>query len=196
MREKRRFRRVNYLGTGWLYHNEARHFCRLENLSINGALVRLKKAPVDPICHGDKCRLVIYQDAEGQQTGQFAARIARYESALAGLEFIEEEAASQGLLENIISKEKHLSDGAEKIMALARELAELSGFKMNDLHFDQGELNPEREIHTLRCIAGEHCANVHLNRADIEGLCLPDGAGPARAKIQVAVRRLDGLLKG
>lgn len=132
----------------------------------------------------------------GRQTGQFTARIARYESSLAGLEFIEEETASKVVLENIISKERNLSDGADKIMKLARELAELSGIEMNDLHFDKGELNPEREIHTLRCFAGEYNANVHLHRADIEEFCLQDGAGPDRAKIHGVVKRLDGLLKG
>jgi len=192
MEEKRRSRRINYLGTGWLSHQGSRYFCRLENISLHGARVGLKDASVGPIPRGESCSLRLYQDADGQQYGDFRAQVVRFESAVAGLEFYEVEGTSKDVLEDIIRKEQYLYDGAHKIIDLAREVAEFRGITLTDVHFDRGELIPEREIHTLRFFAGERTSNVHLHRMDIEEFYDKDGAVPASREIHKAIDRLHG----
>jgi hypothetical protein len=190
MNEHRRSQRIDYLGTGWLQHKETQHFCRVENISEHGAMVTVKNAPIGQIHQGEKCCLRLYQDAGGQHYRNFAALIVRFESAVAGLEFIELEGASKEVLENIIKKEQHLFDGAHKMINLAREVAKLRGIELTEVHFDKGELIPEREIHTLRLFTGEHTSNVHFQRADIEEFYIRNGTVPARMEIHKAIDRL------
>lgn len=191
MKEQRRSQRINYSGSGWLQHKDDQYFCRLENISLHGAMVGLKQMPISPITCGEKCSLRLYQDAEEHQYSDFAAQVVRCESAAeAGLEFVAGEGASKDALEKIIQKEQHLFAGADEIIKLAREVAELRGIGLTDVHFDKGELIPEREIHILRFFAGEQRANVHLHRADIEAFNARNSTVPARMKIHKAIDRL------
>ena len=192
MKEKRRSQRINYLGTGWLHHKGTQYFCRLENISLHGAMVGLKQVPSGPLDPGERCCLRLYQDAEGQRYRDLMAQIVRFESSVAGLEFIEVEDGAKNALETIIEKEQRLCDGAHRLIDLAREVAETRGIELTAVHFDKGELMPEREIHTLRFFAGGHAANVHLHRADIEGVCVYGGTEPARREIHKAIGRLHG----
>ncbi len=191
MEERRRSQRVNYLATSWLHNQKARYFCRLENISLHGALVDLKKTFIGPVRHGDTWRLRLHQDAEGQRHGDVMVQVVRFESAVVGLEFIAMEDASKDVLETIIRKERHLSEGAAELIRLARETAELRGIELTDVHFDKGELIPEREIHTLRLSAGGHASTVHLHRAAIEEFHAHGGAVPARGEIHKAIGRLE-----
>lgn len=192
MSEKRRSQRINFLGTGRLQHREASFFCRLENISMHGAMVDLRNQPIDSISRGEKCCLKLYQDVEGQQYTDFMATVIRFESSAVGLEFVEAEGVLKDVLENIVWKEQCLSGGARKIIDLAREVAGHRGVELSDVHFDKGELIPERDIHTLRFFAGEHTAKVHFHRAYIERYCVKDGAVPARMEILKAIDRLHG----
>lgn len=146
--------------------------------------------PPGSIEHGEKCRLKLHHDAEGQQYLDIMVQIIRLESAVASLEFLEVEGALKDILENRIRKELHLFDGAHKIINLARETAVIRGIDLTDVHFDNGELIPEREIHTLRFFTGKHTSNVHLHRSDIEKYYVQDGAVPVREEIFKAIDRL------
>jgi hypothetical protein len=190
MKEHRRFLRVNYLGTGWLHHNEAKYSCRLENISENGALVSLKKVPREPLNPTDKCSLLLYQEDKDQKYQEFDAVIVRFESGLAALEFTESGIESHDLLENLIQKELYFINGGKKLIDLGLEVAKQRGIGLTLVHFDKGELNPERDVHTLRLSAGEHSINVHLNREEIEAFYVQNNAEQTRAKICNAIERL------
>lgn len=191
MNEKRRSQRIHYLGSGWLQHEGTPYSFRLENISLHGAMVALRKPPIGLIKCGEKCCLKLRQEVDGASYKDFMARIVRFESSVVGLEFIGVEDALKDLLGEIIKKEQHLADGADKLINLAREVAEKRGIELTDVHFDKGELLPERDIHTLRFFAGKQAAKVHLHRADIEEYAR-DGAVPTRMKIYKAVNRLEG----
>jgi hypothetical protein len=190
MKEKRRSERINLLGTGWLHLNGAQYSCRLENISLHGARVGLKKTSIGPIHTGEACCLRLYQGDDGQHYGDFKAQIVHLESAVAGLEFVEVEGASKEVLENIINKEQHFHKGADKIINLAWEVAGLQGIDLTCLYFDKGELDPEREMHTLRFFAGDCATRVHLHRADMEEFYVQDGTTPVRTEILRAIDKL------
>jgi len=193
MNEKRRSQRIKLLGTGWLQHEGSQYFCRLENISRHGARVGLKTLPTPPIQQGEKCYLRLSHDSKEPEYVDFMAQIIRFESAGAGLEFLGVEDASLGVLDSIIQKEQYLSDGAEKIIGLAWKLAELRGIGLQNVYFDKGELMPEREVHTLRFVAGEYTSNVCLHRAEIEEFYIQDGTMPVRAGIHKAIDQLNEL---
>lgn len=192
MNEKRRSQRINYAGTGWLHHKGTPYFCRLENLSTHGAMVGVQEVPADTIQCGEKCCLKLYQEDEGERYTDFMARIVRFESQVIGLEFSEAEGGAQDILESIIRKEQHLFGGADKILTLAREVAENRGIELADVHFDKGELLAEREIHTLRFFTGKRAAKVHLHRRDIERFYVQAGTAPVHREIFKALDRLHG----
>lgn len=192
MNEKRRAQRIQYQGTGWLHHKGAQYFIRLDNISICGAMINVRDTSIGTIQCGEQCCLKLFQDAEGQQYTDFMAKIVRCNSSEVGLEFSEAEGDVKDTLENIIRKEQHLFNGAHKFINLAREVAENRGIELTDVHFDKGNLIPERDIHTLRFFAGKHTANVHLHRADIEKLSVHADAVPAHMIISKAIDRLHG----
>jgi hypothetical protein len=195
MREKRRSARVNYLGTGWLQQENLQHFCRLENISTNGALVSLKKSLRDTMLQGYNCRLTLYYDAEGHSK-EFTVKVVHCEAAQVGLEFVDLDSALESTLTAIVIREQQFISGAQTIINLARALAEDKGVALSDVHFDAGKLNPEKEIHLLRFFAGKHSVMVDLNRNEVEQFHTKGAAAPSQAKIRKAVDRLDGLLKG
>ncbi|MDD5286424.1 MAG: PilZ domain-containing protein [Desulfuromonadaceae bacterium] len=190
MSDKRRSRRMNYLGSGWLQHNGGQYYCRFENISIHGALVDLKDLPIVSIQDGEIVCLRLHLDAGGPKYRDFTAKVVHFDSVVAGLEFFEVEGASKDLLEDIVTKESHLFDGAAKILNLAREVAEERRIKLTAVHFDRGELIPEREIHTLRLFAGEHTAKAHLHREQIEEFYVNEFTLPAHMEVHKAIDRL------
>lgn len=193
MNEKRRSQRINYLGTGWLHHRGTPYFCRLENISAHGAMVGVREVPADAIQCGEKCSLKLFQDDEGERYADFTVRIVRFESSVIGLEFGDIENGRKDILENIITRERHLFEGADKIITLAREVAGQNGIELADVHFDRGELLAEREIHTLRFFTGKRSAKVHLHRRDIERFYVREGsAPPVQGEIFKALDRLRG----
>lgn len=190
MREHRRFLRVNYLGAGWLHVNEGRYNCRLHNISNNGALVCLKKAPAVPINHGENCRLMLHQENKKTSYQEFDARIIRFESDVAALEFAESAIESDDTLDKLIRKELHFINGGKKLVDLGWKVAKRRGVGLTVVYFDKGELNPEREMHTLRLSVGKYSINVHLHREEIETFCVRSNFGETRAKICHAIDRL------
>ncbi len=191
MRENRKYLRVNFLNTGWLHHNECKYFCRLDNISRNGALVRLRKLPGEPFCPGDNCCLKLYMEEEGELYHNVEARVVRYEPEEVALEFIESGIESLDKLDNIIRKEFHFIDGGQKIIDQSLEIAELKGMELTVAYFDKGTLNPEREIHSLRLSDGGNSVNVHLNREEIEAFSAEKDSKHVKAKIFDAIERLN-----
>jgi len=190
MRENRRVQRVNLLSSGWLYHNDIKYSCRLENISRSGALVRLKSAPTDQFFSGDKCTLTLYQPDQEPQYHEIGVQIVRAESNVAALEFTESETESHDRIINLIQKEIHFLDGGQKLINLGRDFANLKGIGLTVASFDKGELNPEREMHTLRLSAGEHSINVYMHRDEIEEYFVRSDSKHTRAKIYHAIERL------
>jgi len=192
MREHRRFLRVNYLGSGWLHHNAARYNCRLENISKTGALVMLKNETDISLHPGDKCTLMLHQEDKEQLYQEFDSRIIRFESGIAALTFTETSIASNDLLDDLIQKELHFINGARKLIDLGWEIAYLNGIGLTVMHFDKGELNLEREFHTLRLSTGDNSVNVHLHREEIESFHALSDAGHVSEKICHAIEQLSG----
>lgn len=195
MKEMRRSERINFLGTGWLQHHNAKHFCRLENISMDGVLISLKQALCEPLDKGVTCRLTLYHDAEGHSR-EFETCVARCEADRVGLEFVGLDSNLIDTLKTIISQEQHFTNGAQMAIALARTLAEGKGIKLNNVHFEKGALNPEKEIQILRFHAGEQSVMVDLYRKEIEQFHLQGQTAPPYAKIRKTIDKLAGLLKG
>ena len=195
MKEMRRSERINYLGTGWLQHFNAKLFCRLENISMDGALISLKQPLREPINQGYYCRLTLYHDAEGHSK-EFDACVARCEADRVGLEFVSLDNNLKDTLKTIISKEQHFANGAQMAIALARSLAEGKGIKLNNVQFEKGALNPEKEIQILRLHSGGQNIMVDFYRKEIEQFHLQGRTAPPYAKIRKTIDKLEGLLKG
>ncbi|MEI6703818.1 MAG: PilZ domain-containing protein [Deltaproteobacteria bacterium] len=193
MREKRRSLRVNYLGTGKLHHDEFKHNCRLENISGNGALVRLIREPDSPLNPGDGCTFMLHQEGKKQLYHEFAARIVRFESEVAALEFTESAIESGDLLDTLIRQELHFTNGGKKLIDLGWKFAKRKGIGLKVMYFDNGELIPEREMHTLRLSAGEHSIKVHLHRGEIEAFYARKDSEQTREKIFHAIERLSNF---
>ena len=194
MRENRKFQRVNLLSSGWILHNGIKYSCRLENISKNGALVSLKLSLNNQLHPGDNCNLTISQPDQEPSFHEIGARIVRAEANVVALEFSEMGTESHERIVNLIQKELHLLEGGQKLINLAREVAGLKGIEATTIYFDKGELNPEREIHTLRLSIGEHSVYIHVHRDELEAFSISN-TKPIEAKIYHAVERLTGELR-
>jgi hypothetical protein len=193
MREKRRSLRVNYLGTGKLDHNQVKYNCRLENISSNGVLVSLKKEPDNPLNPGDGCSFILRQEDNKQLDQEIDARIVRFESEVAALEFTESAIESDEVLDTLIRHELHFINGGKKLIELGWKFAKRKGIGLTALYFDNGELNPVREMHTLRLAAGENSIKVHLHRREIEAFYARKDPEQTKVKICNAIERLSAV---
>ena len=191
MREQRRFQRVELLASGWLFHNESKYNCRLKNISENGALISLKKTPVKSLGPGDRCSLMLCHADKDLQYPKIQAQIGRLEAEVVALEFTDSGTESHSMLEHLIQKELHFLGGGKKLLTLGREVAAQKGVGLTVLCFDNGELIPEREMHTLRLSTGKHSINVHLNRKEIEAFYGRNDSERTREKIYHAIERLN-----
>jgi hypothetical protein len=106
MTEKRRFRRITYVVGGTLQCRDAAFRCRLENLSMNGALVTIRDAAVTGLRTGDTCVLRLYHEIEGRYI-TVEALIAHHVFSIAGLGFLNLDAETRTSLETIMEREKH-----------------------------------------------------------------------------------------
>ena len=80
--------------------------CRLENLSLVGALVTIKDAVMTDIHSGDICLLRLYHEIEGRYI-TVEAQVAHCVFAFVGLAFINLEVETQASLQTIIAREKY-----------------------------------------------------------------------------------------
>jgi hypothetical protein len=189
MREKRRSLRVNYLGTGRLLHDEVAHNCRLKNISVNGALLSLKKKPDSPLNPGDRCIFMLHQEDKKQLYHELEARIVRFESEEAALEFTKSAIESDEVLNTLIRQDLHFIKGGKKLTDLGWKFAKRKGIGLTAMYFDSGEINRIREMHTLRLSAGEHSIKVHLHRREIEAFYARKDSDQTREKIFHAIEK-------
>jgi hypothetical protein len=105
MTEMRRFHRITYVVGGTLLCRDAAFRCRLENLSMTGALVTIRDAVMPDLHTGDTCLLRLYHEIEGRQI-TVEAQIAHHVFAIVGLGFLSLDAETKTSLEKIMEREK------------------------------------------------------------------------------------------
>ena len=108
MTEKRRFHRITYVVGGTLLCRDAAFRCRLENLSMSGALVTIRGADTPELRTGDTCQLRLYHEIEGRYI-TVEARIAHHVFAIVGLGFLKLDAGTKMSLETIMERERRKS---------------------------------------------------------------------------------------
>jgi hypothetical protein len=108
MTEKRRFHRFTYVVGGTLQCRDATFRCRLENLSMDGALVTIRDADITDLHTGDTCLLRLYHEIEGRYI-TMEALIAHHVFAIVGLRFLSLDAETKTSLETIMEREKRKS---------------------------------------------------------------------------------------
>ena len=79
--------------------------CRLENLSMAGALVTIRDADIPVLHTGDTCRLRLYHEIEGRYI-TVEARIAHHVFAIVGVSFLGLDAETKMSLQTIMEREK------------------------------------------------------------------------------------------
>jgi len=86
--------------------HETTLICRLENLSMGGALVTIRNATITDICAGDGCLLRLYHEIEGRHI-TVEALVAHHGFAFVGLVFLNLDAETKASLVKIMDREKH-----------------------------------------------------------------------------------------
>ena len=193
MNEKRRSQRVDLLSSGWLLHNESKYSCRILNISRSGVLLGLKKSPHDFLIPGESCCLLLQQADNVIDYQRIEAQVVRLQSGTVVLEFTELKTDSYNLLDKLVLKELNFMNGGQKLINLGKEVAERNGMSLTVLSFDNGQLNPEREMHTLRLSSGEHSINVHLHSDEIEAFNGQNNSERTESKIHSAIERLTAM---
>jgi len=79
--------------------------CRLENLSMDGALVTIRGADITGLHTGDTCLLRLYHEIEGRYI-TVMAQIAHHAFSIVGLSFLSLDAETKKSLEAIMEREK------------------------------------------------------------------------------------------
>lgn len=116
MTEKRRFERVRYVVGGKLQYRDTTFICRIENLSMGGALVTIREAAITDIGHGDTCLLQLYHEIKGRYIS-VEALVVHHGFAFVGLSFLKLDEESKNSLEEIMGREKHNTPGMNDIAA-------------------------------------------------------------------------------
>jgi len=103
MAEKREFSRITYVAGGTLQYRDTTLNCRLENISMSGALVTIRNSTITDFQPGNICLLKLYDELEDRHI-TIEALIAHYAFAYAGLTFINFDVATQISLEMIMER--------------------------------------------------------------------------------------------
>jgi hypothetical protein len=191
MPDSRRVERINHMGTAWLQYNGMKHYCQIQNVSPMGAMVLTKEPVMFPIPHNSRCNVKFYHDYDGLFTNEFCARVVYCNSATLGLEFIEMDFDSKKILKTVVEGDTKFYNGALNIIKIAKNFAEAKGIELSALHFDKGELDLEKEMHTLRLFADQYRIMLPLHRAEIEQF---DSNHVDDHKIRKTVDKLHNLL--
>jgi len=105
MREQRRFPRVSNNVDGLLKHEKTNFNCRLENISLSGALVSLRDSSTEMIHLGDTFCLRIGREGAGCSIA-IRTRVAHIEFSLLGLAFLDLDDMCKISIEKIIARAK------------------------------------------------------------------------------------------
>lgn len=114
MSDKRRYRRVSCEVCGLLEHEDTCITCRLENISLSGALVSLKDSTCGPIRLGDSFYLKIGDDPDGDPC-VIRTRVAHIGFSLLGLAFLDLDGAVRNSLETVIARAVSAPVSAERV---------------------------------------------------------------------------------
>jgi len=101
MAEQRECRRVTFVAGGTLQYRGTTYSCRLENLSMSGALVYIRSKP--DFLPGNICELKLCDELEGRQL-TIATLVAHQTKEFAGLRFINHDVETQISLETIMER--------------------------------------------------------------------------------------------
>ncbi|RII25500.1 MAG: hypothetical protein CXR30_18505 [Geobacter sp.] len=108
MTEKRRFRRITYVVGGTLQCHGSTFSCRLENLSVAGALITIRDTSATDIRVGDHCFLRMYHEIEARHV-IMEAYVIHHVFAFVGLAFTNLSAEIEASLVSIMKREKQPS---------------------------------------------------------------------------------------
>jgi hypothetical protein len=106
MTEKRRYSRLTYVVRGKLHCRDTIFNCRLENLSMGGALVTIRDAVITDIRTDDNCLLQLYHEIERRHI-TIEALVAHHGFAFVGLVFLNLDVETKASLEKIMEREKY-----------------------------------------------------------------------------------------
>ena len=101
MHENRSSQRITVVAKGELRYKNQRLRCRLENISLSGALVTLEDVVRDPIPPKADCVLVL-RNGDDSMPVDVAARVVHYGFGLVGLSFCHQDAAAGAMLSAIV----------------------------------------------------------------------------------------------
>ena len=79
--------RIDHDRTCFLSHKGVRYRCRMQNISLSGALVCLPEVPVHAFQPGDMCGLFLTAEPT-QAPVEYTSRVARLEPSRLGLQFL------------------------------------------------------------------------------------------------------------
>jgi len=105
MTQKREFRRITSAVEGTVECHGATFACRLENLSLGGALVSVRESAATGIRAGDRCLLRLNQETGGRRIS-VEARVAHHVFAFVGVAFHSVDVETRAQLMSIIEKEE------------------------------------------------------------------------------------------
>lgn len=99
--QRRRFHRILLTSKSSLIRGDNRHEGRLENASLNGALISFSERI--PVREGERCTLVIYPD-EGGAPLELTVDIIHTHFTMVGVQFVEVEEEARQRLYRIIEE--------------------------------------------------------------------------------------------
>jgi hypothetical protein len=105
MTEKRKYHRIAYTVGGTLMCRDAAFNCKVENLSMNGALVFVRNDGAPVIRVGDSCLLRLYHEVEGRFI-TITAVVAHRAFSFVGLAFSDCDNDSAASLESIMQRDQ------------------------------------------------------------------------------------------
>lgn len=108
MTEKRRFRRIKYVVGGTLQCHGSACSCRLENLSMAGALITIRDTSATEIRVGDHCFLRMYHEIEAKHV-IIEGYVIHHVFAFVGLAFTNLSAEIEASLDAIMKREEQPS---------------------------------------------------------------------------------------
>jgi len=110
MAENRQHGRVSYIAVGTLKYRNATFDCRLENISMSGALVSIRNTTATDFRPGNICLLNLYDELECRQIS-IEVLVAHHAFAYAGLRFLSLDVDTQVSLEAIMERAHAGIDG-------------------------------------------------------------------------------------
>lgn len=110
MAENRQLKRVPYVAGGTFQYRDTTFSCRLENISMAGALISIRNLTATDFRPGHICILNLFDEMEGQHIS-IEVLIAHHSFSYVGLEFIYLDVDAQVSLEIIIEREGKFDSG-------------------------------------------------------------------------------------